>query len=45
MNILELVSTVMDLSQKEEECSEEVKSINATLISLRMAIGGLPESR
>ena len=43
MDILELISTVMDLSHKSEECSEEIKTINATLQSLQEAMKGFHE--
>ncbi len=36
MNYLEIISTIIDFSQKPEEVSEEVKTVKATLESLRL---------
>ena len=43
MDFLDLIGTVIDFSQKGQEISEEIKTINTTLQSLEITIKDLDE--
>lgn len=43
MEFLGVISTIMDLTQKEGEFSDELKTINSTFMSLQMAVSELGE--